>query len=111
MASRGRSFVLLRSKMTSDGRSSRTRDSTRSALRSNAISRRSDFAAVEILVANMRSSTAHRIIGYIVLMILETLAAPPFYKNGFVVGCERTRQAVVIDPGDEVVELLAAGRR
>src|SRR6267378_4173446 len=44
-------------------------------------------------------------------MILETLAAPPFYKNGFVVGCERTRQAVVIDPGDEVVELLEAVRR
>jgi len=44
-------------------------------------------------------------------MLLETLAAPPFYKNGFVVGCERTRQAVVIDPGDEVVDLLEAVRR
>src|SRR5262245_26503992 len=106
MASSGRSFVLLRSKITSDGRSSRTRASMRSALRSNAISRCSDLAAVEILVANIKSSTAHRIIGYIVAMILETLAAPPFYKNGFVVGCERTRQSIVIDPGDEVVELL-----
>ena len=35
-------------------------------------------------------------------------AAPPFYKNGFVLGCETTREAVLIDPGDEVVELLAA---
>jgi glyoxylase-like metal-dependent hydrolase (beta-lactamase superfamily II) len=39
-------------------------------------------------------------------VILETAAAPPFFKNGFVVGCEATRQAVVIDPGDEVVQLL-----
>ena len=31
-------------------------------------------------------------------------------KNGFVVGCERTREAVIIDPGDEVDELLAAVR-
>lgn len=28
-------------------------------------------------------------------------------KNGFVIGCERTREAVLIDPGDEVDELLA----
>jgi glyoxylase-like metal-dependent hydrolase (beta-lactamase superfamily II) len=41
-------------------------------------------------------------------MILEVRAAPPFFKNGFVVGCEETRQGVVIDPGDEVGELLAA---
>ena len=34
----------------------------------------------------------------------------PFYKNGFVVGCGRTREAVLIDPGDEVDELLAAVR-
>src|SRR5215218_7160167 len=43
-------------------------------------------------------------------MILEVRAVAPFYKNGFVVGCERTREAVVIDPGDEVDELLAAVR-
>ena len=43
-------------------------------------------------------------------MILEVRAVPPFYKNGFVVGCERTRQAVLIDPGDEVDQLLAAVR-
>jgi glyoxylase-like metal-dependent hydrolase (beta-lactamase superfamily II) len=40
-------------------------------------------------------------------MILEVRAVAPFYKNGFVLGCERTRQAVLIDPGDEVDELLA----
>ena len=40
-------------------------------------------------------------------MIIESAAAPPFMKNGFVVSCERTRQAVYIDPGDEVQELLA----
>ena len=43
-------------------------------------------------------------------MILEVRAVPPFYKNGFVVGCERTREAVLVDPGDEVDELLAAAR-
>ena len=43
-------------------------------------------------------------------MIIEVRAVPPFYKNGFVVGCERTRQGVVIDPGDEVDELLGAVR-
>lgn len=39
-------------------------------------------------------------------MIIESACAPPFRKNGFVVSCERTREAVYIDPGDEVVELL-----
>ncbi len=43
-------------------------------------------------------------------MILEVRAVPPFYKNGFVVGCERTREAIVIDPGDEADELLGAVR-
>ena len=41
-------------------------------------------------------------------MILEVRAEPPFYKNGYVVGCERTREGVIIDPGDEVDGLLAA---
>ncbi|MGE3274494.1 MAG: MBL fold metallo-hydrolase [Vicinamibacterales bacterium] len=40
-------------------------------------------------------------------MILEAAAAPPFFKNGFVLGCERTREAVIVDPGDEVDALLA----
>jgi len=39
-------------------------------------------------------------------MILHSAAAPPFMKNGFVVACGRTREAVYIDPGDEVDELL-----
>lgn len=43
-------------------------------------------------------------------MILEVRAVPPFYKNGFLVACERTREAAIIDPGDEVDELLAAVR-
>ena len=39
-------------------------------------------------------------------MILETRAVPPFQKNGYVVACETTRDAVIIDPGDEVDMLL-----
>jgi glyoxylase-like metal-dependent hydrolase (beta-lactamase superfamily II) len=48
-----------------------------------------------------------------VAMFVHTSAAPPFFKNGYVVSCEETREAVIIDPGDEVAELLhaaAAGR-
>ncbi len=41
-------------------------------------------------------------------MILEHRATGPFFKNGFVIGCEDTREGVVIDPGDEVDELLGA---
>jgi glyoxylase-like metal-dependent hydrolase (beta-lactamase superfamily II) len=41
-------------------------------------------------------------------MIIETRAVPPFYKNGFVIGCEETREGVIIDPGDEVELLLRA---
>ena len=43
-------------------------------------------------------------------MIIEVRAEPPFHKNGFVVGCSRTREAIIIDPGDEVDELLGAVR-
>lgn len=44
-------------------------------------------------------------------MLIETQAVGPFFKNGFVVACEKTREAVLIDPGDEVESLLAyAGR-
>ena len=39
-------------------------------------------------------------------LIIETHAVAPFYKNGFVVACETTRQAILIDPGDEVEDLL-----
>jgi len=41
-------------------------------------------------------------------MILETRDAPPFYKNGYLLGCEQTGEAVLIDPGDEVAQLLEA---
>jgi glyoxylase-like metal-dependent hydrolase (beta-lactamase superfamily II) len=44
-------------------------------------------------------------------MIVETAAVGPFFKNGFLVGCEETREAVLIDPGDEVASLLAAAER
>jgi len=44
-------------------------------------------------------------------MILEMCAAPPFMKNGFVLGCETTREGVIVDPGDEVDELIDAANR
>jgi len=44
-------------------------------------------------------------------MILESRAVGPFMKNGFIVGCEETREAVLIDPGDEVRSLLAVVKR
>ena len=43
-------------------------------------------------------------------MTVVAAAAPPFFKNGFLVVCDETAQAVVIDPGDEADELLAAVR-
>jgi glyoxylase-like metal-dependent hydrolase (beta-lactamase superfamily II) len=44
-------------------------------------------------------------------VILERTAVAPFFKNGFVVGCEETREGVVIDPGDDVAQLLDAATR
>jgi hydroxyacylglutathione hydrolase len=44
-------------------------------------------------------------------MIIETQAVHPFLKNGFVVACDETREAVLIDPGDEVQGLLAFAER
>jgi glyoxylase-like metal-dependent hydrolase (beta-lactamase superfamily II) len=44
-------------------------------------------------------------------VILEVRSVPPFEKNGFVVGCPETREAVLIDPGDEVEDLLEAARQ
>ena len=43
-------------------------------------------------------------------LILEVRAVAPFYKNGFVVACARTREAVVVDPGDEADQLFGAVR-
>jgi glyoxylase-like metal-dependent hydrolase (beta-lactamase superfamily II) len=45
------------------------------------------------------------------VIIIETQAVGPFFKNGFVVACSRTREGVLIDPGDEVEALLAFARR
>ena len=44
-------------------------------------------------------------------MILEHRAVAPFYKNGFVIGCEETREGVIVDPGDDVDQLLEAATR
>jgi hydroxyacylglutathione hydrolase len=44
-------------------------------------------------------------------MIIESQAVGPFFKNGFVVGCRETREAVLIDPGDEVPGLLKFAER
>lgn len=44
-------------------------------------------------------------------MLLESQAVGPFFKNGFVVGCEETREAVIVDPGDEVGSLIEYVRR
>ena len=41
-------------------------------------------------------------------MLIRTAAAPPFFKNGYVVSCRETREGVVIDPGDEAGELISA---
>lgn len=45
------------------------------------------------------------------LMILETHFVPPFFKNGYLLGCDDTREGVLIDPGDEVDALIAAAER
>ena len=44
-------------------------------------------------------------------MRVECQAVGPFFKNGYVVSCDTTREAVLIDPGDEVESLLAYARR
>lgn len=43
-------------------------------------------------------------------MHVSVSAVAPFFKNGYLVSCERTREGVLIDPGDEVEELLDAAR-
>ena len=40
------------------------------------------------------------------IMLLEYRAAPPFMENGYVLGCEETREGVIIDPGESIDELL-----
>jgi glyoxylase-like metal-dependent hydrolase (beta-lactamase superfamily II) len=48
---------------------------------------------------------------YSAQVILETRAVPPFFKNGYVVGCEETREGILIDPGDDVDQLVDAADR
>ena len=43
-------------------------------------------------------------------MRVRTAAVAPFFKNGYLVSCETTREGVLIDPGDEIGELLDAAR-
>jgi hydroxyacylglutathione hydrolase len=43
-------------------------------------------------------------------MEIVTAAAPPFFKNGYLVSCEETKETVYIDPGDEVDDLIAHAR-
>ncbi len=38
-------------------------------------------------------------------------ARPPFMKNGYVVSCDETNEGVIIDPGDDVEDLLGAAAR
>jgi glyoxylase-like metal-dependent hydrolase (beta-lactamase superfamily II) len=44
-------------------------------------------------------------------MIIHVETAGPFQQNGFVVGCDETREAVLIDPGDGVESLLTFADR
>ena len=39
-------------------------------------------------------------------LIVETRAVAPFHKNGYLAACGSTREAILIDPGDEVDDLL-----
>ncbi len=39
-------------------------------------------------------------------MILKSLVVGPIQANCYILGCERTKQAAVIDPGDEVDRIL-----
>jgi glyoxylase-like metal-dependent hydrolase (beta-lactamase superfamily II) len=44
-------------------------------------------------------------------MILETVIVGALDVNCYILGCERTRRAIVIDPGDDPSRILAALRR
>jgi len=41
-------------------------------------------------------------------LIIKELAVGPIMANCFIVGCERTKSAVVIDPGDDTQKILMA---
>jgi glyoxylase-like metal-dependent hydrolase (beta-lactamase superfamily II) len=44
-------------------------------------------------------------------MIVHVETAGPFMQNGYVVGCEATREAVLVDPGDGVQAMLGFVKR
>jgi glyoxylase-like metal-dependent hydrolase (beta-lactamase superfamily II) len=44
------------------------------------------------------------------VIIVESRAVAPFFKNGYLVACGHTLEAVLIDPGDEVEQLLEMAR-
>jgi len=44
-------------------------------------------------------------------MLIETQVAGPFRQNGFIVACETTRDAMIVDPGDGVDDLLSFADR
>lgn len=44
-------------------------------------------------------------------MIIETVVVGPLQVNCYLVGCEQTREAAVIDPGDEAERIIEALRR
>ena len=44
-------------------------------------------------------------------MLIRTAAVPPFFKNGYVVACEHTREAVLKDDGDVRPYLLRLRER
>ena len=41
-------------------------------------------------------------------MIIRQMALGPIQANCFILGCEKTRQAVVIDPGDDADRILTS---
>jgi hydroxyacylglutathione hydrolase len=45
------------------------------------------------------------------MLRIESQATGPFMKNGFVIACEKTRDAVIVDPGDEIDGLLEYATR
>jgi hydroxyacylglutathione hydrolase len=100
--------ALFRSRITSDGFDARISASAASADRANATPTPSWFAAVRIFDVNIRSSRTAKIIA---TMIIHVETAGPFMENAFIVACEATREAVLIDPGDGVDAQLALASR
>lgn len=41
-------------------------------------------------------------------MILKCITVGPFFMNCYIAGCEETKEAVIIDPGDEIDRILKA---